>query len=93
MVLKQTGREKVKDTVWEWCKRIWYSSNGREPSKKDRFENDVKEYGTQALRQDDTRQRRFENDVKEYGTQANWKKAQLPYKFENDVKEYGTQAK
>ena len=34
------------------------------------FENDVKEYGTQASKTPKTRPSRFENDVKEYGTQA-----------------------
>ena len=34
------------------------------------FENDVKQYGTQALAVLDEKDKRFENDVKQYGTQA-----------------------
>ena len=57
------------------------------------FENDVKEYGTQALFMVKYNGDLFENDVKEYGTQApKWTKV-TPDRFENDVKEYGTQAK
>ena len=35
-----------------------------------RFENDVKQYGTQAVRPLQMRYEGFENDVKQYGTQA-----------------------
>ena len=34
------------------------------------FENDVKEYGTQATMEQFEGLEQFENDVKEYGTQA-----------------------
>ena len=56
------------------------------------FENDVKEYGTQALRVGEHIVLMFENDVKEYGTQAIVAHAPILCQFENDVKEYGTQA-
>ena len=35
-----------------------------------RFENDVKEYGIQTLKNFGTSLNRFENDVKEYGIQT-----------------------
>ena len=35
-----------------------------------RFENDVKMYGTQAMKSWRTHSLKFENDVKMYGTQA-----------------------
>ena len=35
-----------------------------------RFENDVKQYGTQALKTIQKKAIEFENDVKQYGTQA-----------------------
>ena len=35
-----------------------------------RFENDVKQYGTQADYRHDLQGLLFENDVKQYGTQA-----------------------
>ena len=35
-----------------------------------RFENDVKMYGTQAIKKSVYAQSAFENDVKMYGTQA-----------------------
>ena len=35
-----------------------------------RFENDVKMYGTQAVRRQNDAESEFENDVKMYGTQA-----------------------
>ena len=35
-----------------------------------RFENDVKQYGTQACRMISILTIQFENDVKQYGTQA-----------------------
>ena len=35
-----------------------------------RFENDVKTYGTQAMRISQISETVFENDVKTYGTQA-----------------------
>ena len=35
-----------------------------------RFENDVKQYGTQASRIITQDKKQFENDVKQYGTQA-----------------------
>ena len=56
------------------------------------FENDVKEYGFQALSLDGSLQREFENDVKEYGFQALQLAIPLHLMFENDVKEYGFQA-
>ena len=56
-----------------------------------RFENDVKMYGTQTVRQVSKEAAQFENDVKMYGTQT----AITPFRclilFENDVKMYGTQ--
>ena len=36
----------------------------------DKFENDVKMYGTQALESNQNIDEPFENDVKMYGTQA-----------------------
>ena len=56
------------------------------------FENDVKEYGTQAELLHRAWFGVFENDVKEYGTQAEWQDEVNQSMFENDVKEYGTQA-
>ena len=35
-----------------------------------RFENDVKQYGTQACESQKKEVHEFENDVKQYGTQA-----------------------
>ena len=52
-----------------------------------RFENDVKQYGTQAhcvLRRHETL---FENDVKQYGTQASTDRNREDIAFENDVKQ------
>ena len=56
------------------------------------FENDVKEYGTQAISGVGVAVEVFENDVKEYGTQATMEQFEGLEQFENDVKEYGTQA-
>ena len=58
-----------------------------------RFENDVKMYGTQAIRKMPMQSPVFENDVKMYGTQASVILSIFRLKFENDVKMYGTQAK
>ena len=57
------------------------------------FENDVKEYGTQASCSPPSSSGSFENDVKEYGTQAQFNQLMGYTVFENDVKEYGTQAR
>ena len=57
-----------------------------------RFENDVKQYGTQADLRRSHCFNRFENDVKQYGTQAHCFLFLSLNKFENDVKQYGTQA-
>ena len=57
-----------------------------------RFENDVKMYGTQAVRNWYLCIRVFENDVKMYGTQAAKYGLSASTLFENDVKMYGTQA-
>ena len=56
-----------------------------------RFENDVKMYGTQTLRQRQYQRKRFENDVKMYGTQTDTTASSGYHRFENDVKMYGTQ--
>ena len=56
------------------------------------FENDVKQYGTQAWQVLLPAFFPFENDVKQYGTQAYAIYLFLNYTFENDVKQYGTQA-
>ena len=57
-----------------------------------RFENDVKQYGTQAGRVPGLDRHLFENDVKQYGTQALSAVCFIMSQFENDVKQYGTQA-
>ena len=57
-----------------------------------RFENDVKQYGTQALLGHMDVFNVFENDVKQYGTQAHHDHSIPVLLFENDVKQYGTQA-
>ena len=57
-----------------------------------RFENDVKQYGTQAPLVSCKTVIRFENDVKQYGTQAIRIVGRFLIEFENDVKQYGTQA-
>ena len=57
-----------------------------------RFENDVKMYGTQAIRESIDGILEFENDVKMYGTQAIEQAMSVCLVFENDVKMYGTQA-
>ena len=56
------------------------------------FENDVKQYGTQAFQEPYFTDRLFENDVKQYGTQALLMRTDRRSRFENDVKQYGTQA-
>ena len=56
-----------------------------------RFENDVKMYGTQTVRQVSKEADQFENDVKMYGTQTDRLPYLIPPWFENDVKMYGTQ--
>ena len=56
------------------------------------FENDVKEYGFQAVFCGFFTLRAFENDVKEYGFQAFLTSIRVCDTFENDVKEYGFQA-
>ena len=56
------------------------------------FENDVKQYGTQAKETTTLLNGMFENDVKQYGTQANIERCSNIRLFENDVKQYGTQA-
>ena len=57
-----------------------------------RFENDVKQYGTQAEPLPEKNREQFENDVKQYGTQASIPNCKVDLSFENDVKQYGTQA-
>ena len=57
-----------------------------------KFENDVKMYGTQASACVRPNGSAFENDVKMYGTQAGFSGRGDPGRFENDVKMYGTQA-
>ena len=57
-----------------------------------RFENDVKQYGTQASTDRNREDIAFENDVKQYGTQADIERCSNIRLFENDVKQYGTQA-
>ena len=59
---------------------------------RNRFENDVKMYGTQATAPAFSDLLSFENDVKMYGTQATRFLTPCPRTFENDVKMYGTQA-
>ena len=56
------------------------------------FENDVKTYGTQAVKTRFHTTGTFENDVKTYGTQAIIITDNEGIVFENDVKTYGTQA-
>ena len=56
------------------------------------FENDVKTYGTQAIKRFLRTLELFENDVKTYGTQAIYNVGSSWFLFENDVKTYGTQA-
>ena len=56
------------------------------------FENDVKQYGTQAITFCCLFAFKFANDVKQYGTQAPLRPRQQICPFENDVKQYGTQA-
>ena len=56
------------------------------------FENDVKQYGTQAFTVGKCVTNGFENDVKQYGTQASRFPTLPTNAFENDVKQYGTQA-
>ena len=60
---------------------------------RERFENDVKMYGTQTIRMPHTFIAMFENDVKMYGTQTWVKKIRSEGLFENDVKMYGTQTR
>ena len=55
------------------------------------FENDVKKYGTQTMRQLTQYLDMFENDVKKYGTQTIFLMTLSDTPFENDVKKYGTQ--
>ena len=57
-----------------------------------KFENDVKQYGTQSLKRGLQMLMWFENDVKQYGTQASATGYKGASAFENDVKQYGTQA-
>ena len=57
-----------------------------------RFENDVKQYGTQANLLILKANLLFENDVKQYGTQAMLADEIFCNVFENDVKQYGPQA-
>ena len=57
-----------------------------------RFENDVKQYGTQAPKTSFRFLQVFENDVKQHGTQAERKQLPKGSRFENDVKQHGTQA-
>ena len=56
-----------------------------------RFENDVKMYGTQTMRNHRRCHHLFENDVKMYGTQTCRGFSGRRSQFENDVKMYGTQ--
>ena len=58
---------------------------------RERFENDVKMYGTQTYLRCCYRDCRFENDVKMYGTQTKIRHRRVLRWFENDVKMYGTQ--
>ena len=57
----------------------------------DKFENDVKVYGTQTVTVWVTIDLMFENDVKMYGTQTKADIQNVKGLFENDVKMYGTQ--
>ena len=50
------------------------------------FENDVKQYGTQAPVDIFTHKLKFENDVKQYGTQADCHYLYNQILFENHVK-------
>ena len=56
-----------------------------------RFENDVKMYGTQTIKNGGYATDVFENDVKMYGTQTLITSFLYLMLFENDVKMYGTQ--
>ena len=56
-----------------------------------RFENDVKMYGTQTIKDVRRLILAFENDVKMYGTQTPASSPPVSPQFENDVKMYGTQ--
>ena len=58
-----------------------------------RFENDVKMYGTQTIKNGGYATDVFENDVKMYGTQTNAVRVPICRLFENDVKMYGTQTR
>ena len=57
----------------------------------EKFENDVKMYGTQTMQTLPLLPEWFENDVKMYGTQTTSELVWVMNKFENDVKMYGTQ--
>ena len=60
-------------------------------SEKEKFENDVKMYGTQTVCDRLSPDSWFENDVKMYGTQTCRSPVYSHCLFENDVKMYGTQ--
>ena len=56
-----------------------------------RFENDVKTYGTETNKLNESEWDKFENDVKTYGTETKASAMNTYVSFENDVKTYGTE--
>ena len=42
-------RDRTGIPVWEWCKNVWYSNYALMGLARERFENDVKMYGTQTI--------------------------------------------
>ena len=91
MVLKPKASVYTVNTVWEWCKSIWYSNIFTATATGTAFENDVKVYGTQTNSDNEVCIKKFENDVKVYGTQTTFPVSPSIFPFENDVKVYGTQ--
>ena len=70
---------------------LWYSNTKFSGILNQRFENDVKMYGTQTGCMVLDILSPFENDVKMYGTQTIVATFLICNMFENDVKMYGTQ--
>ena len=82
---------KQMETVWEWCKDIWYSNTITPISFSFSVWEWCKDIWYSNSQQANVGSVVFENDVKIYGIQTVWLQCAVSYGFENDVKIYGIQ--
>ena len=55
MVFKQEIISLVQESVWEWCKYVWYSNKAIYSDETTEFEKDVKMYGIQIKNSNSTK--------------------------------------